>query len=68
MSPREFCSEHSGQRALLKALLGLTGVAVTLLLFQVGLTLSMSSSIKDDLAGLRERVAVIEYQLKTLQK
>ena len=58
-----FCDEHSGQKTLLKVLLGLSGVAVTLLLFQVGLTLKMSGDLRNDLSSIRERVAVLEFQV-----
>lgn len=59
----DFCPEHSAQRVLLKALLGLVGTAVVLLLFQIGLTLKMNDSLKSDLALLRERIAVLEYRV-----
>lgn len=63
-----FCQEHSGQRTLLYALLALVGVAVTILIFQVGLTLSMSVSLREDLGTLKQRVSVIEYQLKQIER
>jgi len=44
-----YCEEHSGQKALLKTMLGLVGTAVVLLLFMVGLTLNMKTELSNSM-------------------
>lgn len=47
----DYCEEHSGQKTLLRTLLGLVGTAVVLLLFVVGLTLNMKSELSTAMAN-----------------
>lgn len=64
----EYCEEHSGQKALLRTLLGLVGTAVVLLLFVVGLTLNMKTELSDSMAkgnkDLQDDLAQISNDLQ----
>jgi hypothetical protein len=64
----DYCEEHSGQKTLLKTMLGLVGTAVVLLLFMVGLTLNMKTDLSNSMAAgnkqLQDDLAKISTDLQ----
>lgn len=61
----EYCEEHSGQKTLLKTLLGLVGSAVVLLLFQVGMTLNMQNKLSADMARMNAELQAGQAKIST---
>lgn len=67
-SPHEECTAHSGLNSRVNLIIGLLGAVATLLVFQLGQTMSMRADVLAGLAQLEGRVAVLELRVKALEE
>jgi len=66
-SPHNNCTEHSGLNVRVNLLLGLSGVAVTLLAITLQTLISFKGEISTSLATTKEQIKNVEFRVSRVE-